>query len=40
MIAAVLAYFGKMTGDIGIVFAAAIGSYNWANARGKEHGQD
>lgn len=26
-----LAYLGKMTGDVGIVFAACIGAYNWAN---------
>jgi len=28
-----LAYFGKMTQDVGIVVGAAIASYNWANSR-------
>jgi len=30
-----LAYFGKMNGDVSLVFAAAIASYNWANSRTK-----
>ena len=28
-----LAYFSKMNGDVALVFAAAIASYNWANSR-------
>ena len=38
MTTAALAYLDKMNGDSGIVFAAAIASYNWANAKGKENG--
>lgn len=38
LVTAGLAYIDKMTGDSGIVFAAAIASYNWANAKGKENG--
>lgn len=38
LITAGLAYVEKMSGDSGIVFAAAIASYNWANAKGKENG--
>jgi len=30
-----LAYVEHMNGNTGIVFAAAIASYNWANAKGK-----
>ena len=28
-----LAYLGKMTGDTGIVFAACVAAYNWANVK-------
>ena len=38
LLTAALAYIEKMSGDAGIVFAAAIASYNWANAKGKENG--
>ena len=30
-----LAYFQVMSGDVALVFAAAISSYNWANSREK-----
>lgn len=40
LITAALAYFGKMDGNAGIVFAAAIASYNWANAKGHSNGQN
>ena len=37
----VLAYYGKMDGNVAIVFAAAIGAYNLANAwvTGKGNGE-
>jgi len=35
LVTATLAYFEHMNGNTGLVFAAAIGSYNWANAKGK-----
>lgn len=38
LITAALAYFDSMNGNTGLVFAAAIASYNWANAKGKENG--
>lgn len=28
-----LAYFGKMSGDVALVLAACVAAYNWANAR-------
>lgn len=28
-----LAYFGKMTGDVALVFGACVAAYNWANAK-------
>lgn len=28
-----LAYHGKMDANVGLVFGAAIGAYNWANLR-------
>ena len=28
-----LAYLDKMTGDTGIVFAACVAAYNWANVK-------
>lgn len=34
--ATALAYFDKMSGDTGIVLAAGIAAYNWANAKGYE----
>jgi len=36
LLTAALAYFEHMNGNTGLVFAAAIASYNWANAKGKE----
>jgi len=36
LITAALAYFDKLSSDAALVFAAAIASYNWANAKGKE----
>ncbi len=35
LVTAALAYFEHMNGNTGLVFAAAITSYNWANAKGK-----
>ncbi len=40
LITAGLAYLDRMNGNTGMVFAAAIASYNWANAKGKTNGQD
>ena len=33
-----LAYFGKMSSDVAMVFAACIASYNWANLRQSQNG--
>lgn len=35
IVTAILAYFEHMNGNTGLVLAAAISSYNWANAKGK-----
>jgi len=36
LLTAGLAYFEHMNGNTGLVFAAAIASYNYANVRAKE----
>lgn len=33
-----LAFHGKMDANVGLVFGAAIGSYNWANLRQSQNG--
>ena len=40
LITAGLAYLDRMNGNTGLVFAAAIASYNWANAKGHTNGQN
>lgn len=37
--ATVLAFYGKMDANVGLVFGAAIGSYNWANLRESQNGK-
>ena len=36
--ATVLAFYGKMDANVGLVFGGAIGSYNWANLRESQNG--
>jgi hypothetical protein len=33
-----LAFYGKMDANIGLVFGAAIAAYNWANLRQSQNG--
>lgn len=38
LLTAALAYVSKMDANVGLVFGAAIGAYNWANLRQSQNG--
>ena len=35
---ALLAFYGKMDANVGLVIGAAIGAYNWSNLRQSQNG--